>query len=127
MEDFKVREKPNKTWRILIFWVLGRGLGEHNLDSRVCFIAKVSSGSIWQVGKQSAPLVLLAPLVKSMLWLQREAGFHVFCSKSMLWLHREAVFVSCPQQNAGQSFRARFSNRWPRPPVDYQKHSFDLY
>ena len=27
-------------------------------------------------------------LVKSTLWLQREAGFHVFCSKSMLWLHR---------------------------------------
>ena len=90
MDDCKVCANPYKTWLKVSFSVLETGLGEHNLDSRVCFIAKVSSGSIWQVGKQSAPLVLLAPLVKSMLWLQREAGFHVFGSKSMRWLQLEA-------------------------------------
>ena len=46
MQDFKVREKPYKTLLELIFWVLERGLGDHNFDSRVGFIAKVSSGSI---------------------------------------------------------------------------------
>ena len=46
MEDFKVCEKPYKTKPILMFWVLERGLGEHNFDSRVGFIAKVNSCSI---------------------------------------------------------------------------------
>ena len=46
MEDFKVREKPYKAILELIFWVLEKGLGEHNFDSRVGFIAKVNSCSI---------------------------------------------------------------------------------
>ena len=54
MDDFKVCANPYKTLVKVTFSVLETGLGEHNLDSRVGFIAKVSSGSIWQVGKQSA-------------------------------------------------------------------------
>ena len=46
MEDFKVREKPYKTWQKLTCWVLEGGLGEHNFDPRGGFIAKVNSCSI---------------------------------------------------------------------------------
>ena len=57
MDDFKVCANPYKTLPKVIFGVLETGLGEHNLDSRVGFIPKVSSGSIWQVGKQSAWMI----------------------------------------------------------------------
>ena len=57
MDDFKACEKPYKTLLIFTFKLSEPCLEEHNLDSRVGFIAKVSSGSIWQVGKQSAWMI----------------------------------------------------------------------
>ena len=57
MDDFKVCANPYKTLVKVTFSVSETGLGEHNFDSRVGFIAKANSGSIWQVGKQLAWMI----------------------------------------------------------------------
>ena len=44
MDDFKVCANPYKTLVKVTFSVSETGLGEHNFDSRVGFIAKVNSG-----------------------------------------------------------------------------------
>ena len=44
VDDFKVCANPYETMVKVTFSVSETGLGEHNFDSRVGFIAKVNSG-----------------------------------------------------------------------------------